>query len=522
MLKKLFLCIMAASTAAMMLTSVMAAEMVADFDTYSILTRTPWAGFKNTTGDYSDYIKSAITDNGKEGKGLNLYYQAATWYSGYVFCTLPANWDVSKDVNTVEFDYKGKGEYKIALETENFLNGKKYDYRIALDSKNEWKHVSIPISDFLLNGANVNLPEVVGIAFQAGENGGLNNAADETKAMSAEDLTAAAKVGNVVIDNLALTKIDIPTPTADPDYIGYTFDFESPGAKLYSKSDWSGFKNSAEDYSDDIAFKVVSSGGNPNSAMEISYRSATWYSGEIFLVQHSSQGVWKFSDDIKYIEMDVCGKGSVKMSMDTNGYIESNAYKPGVRYEQSLDIDTNGEWKRISIPFTEFKNKGEGVPVKDITAITFTSGENAGLNNNADETKTMSADDLNAVAKTGKILFDNMTICSKTNLPTERNIDVRLEQNGNTIENKSQLTDGVLIAKADFDSLITAQNAVLALAVYDGDGVLEDISISSDRIIMEGMLETELEAFDIQNKKVKIFLLDRFSAMNPLSNVLEY
>ncbi len=188
---------------------------VIDFDTTSLSVKQTWAGFKNNAGDYSDFIKPAVTENGKNGKGFEISYTSATWYSGEVFAAIPTKWAINSGAKYVEFDAKGKAKLKIALETGEVINGTRYEARVDIDTDNEWKTYSIPVSTFVNNGTAVTLSEVTGMTFKAAESGNLNNNDADVKAMSADALSAAAVSGSVVLDNITLKDIATVKPYAN-------------------------------------------------------------------------------------------------------------------------------------------------------------------------------------------------------------------------------------------------------------------------------------------------------------------
>lgn len=68
--------------------------------------------------------------------------------------------------------------------------------------------ISVPLSEFVNNGNEVPLTDVVGMAFSAAESGNLDNNAEETKMMSADELEEKAVTGCVVIDNITLAEQD--------------------------------------------------------------------------------------------------------------------------------------------------------------------------------------------------------------------------------------------------------------------------------------------------------------------------
>ena len=181
-------------------------SQTADFEISqtTLTTASTYAGFKNSAGDYSDYI-SAKSVSGKSGNGMEIAYRAATWYSGEVFMNVPAVWDTNKDVNALEFDYKGFGKIKLKLMCGKTIGGDRYETSVTFTDDGDWHHVILPLEDFKKSTVPVKKEDIVGIAFTSAENGGLNNSKEETKAMSAAELTAKARTGSVVIDNISLT-----------------------------------------------------------------------------------------------------------------------------------------------------------------------------------------------------------------------------------------------------------------------------------------------------------------------------
>lgn len=181
-------------------------NQIADFELQqtSLSTASTYAGFKNNAGDYKDYI-TAKTAEGKSGSGLEISYRAATWYSGEVFLNAPSVWDTNKDIDALEFDYKGKGRIKVKLMCGKVIAGDRYETTVIFEDDGEWHHVFLPLEEFKKSGVSVKKEDILGIAFTSAENGNLNNNKSETKAMSAEELSAKAREGAVVIDNLSLT-----------------------------------------------------------------------------------------------------------------------------------------------------------------------------------------------------------------------------------------------------------------------------------------------------------------------------
>ena len=98
-------------------------------------------------------------------------------------------------------------------------------------------------------------------AYGAAESGNLDNNAEETKMMSADELEEKAVTGCVVIDNITLAEQDTTSPTAAPEAttqpteISYVADFETADTKFASGKTWGGFKNKSNDYQDYIKAK---------------------------------------------------------------------------------------------------------------------------------------------------------------------------------------------------------------------------------------------------------------------------
>ena len=92
------------------------------------------------------------------------------------------------------------------------------------------------------HGNEVPLTDVVGMAFSAAESGNLDNNAEETKMMSADELEEKAVTGCVVIDNITLAEQDTTSPTAAPEAttqpteISYVADFETADTKFASQA----------------------------------------------------------------------------------------------------------------------------------------------------------------------------------------------------------------------------------------------------------------------------------------------
>jgi hypothetical protein len=491
-----------------------------DFDTYTLSHKQTWAGFNNNDKTYSDSITSAITENGKEGKALELTYKAATWYAGEVFMAIPKEWAINKSSECLEFDAKGQGKIKISLETGEVINGTRYGQTVTIDTNNEWQKISVPLSDFVNNGNQVPLAEVVGMTFAAAESGNLNNNAEETKMMSADELEEKAVTGNVIIDNITLEETDItsPTPTpeatTEPTGASYVADFETAETKFASGQTWGGFKNTSNDYQDYIKAKWLQDGGvDGSTAFCVYYQSATYYAGEIFV---PAPAVWtdNGAEGAEYLSFDYKGKGDVKISFSTGNTSDNIALTNGTRYSRKFNLDSHGEWAKISVPLSEFVNGENAVNMAEIGAVTFQAAENANLDNNSDDTKAMSADELKAVARMGEIIFDNMTL-SETERETTlfSSVKVTAEVDGKEI---TELTTGDITIKATASDIKQDTNMVMIVAVYKENGVLDTVRLVEQTIIGDGELMIDLSVTDAEHQTMKVFVFDDFNNLHPI------
>ena len=485
---------------------------VIDFDNYSLSQKQTWGGFKNNSGDYSDYIKYESTDQGKDGKGAKLTYKAATWYSGEVFCAIPKEWAVSKSSNYLEFDAKGHAIIKVSLETGEVVNGKRYEQRVNIDTNGEWKRFSMPLADFVNGGESITLREVTGMTFKAVESGNLNNSAEETKAMTADELEAAAKTGEVIIDNLELT-VDSSSPvtpdataepTEAPDGTTRVIDFDD--YSLSQKQTWAGFKNDAADYTDSIKSEITDQ-GKAGKGFKLTYNAATWYSGEVFCAVPKEWAVNKTSN---YLEFDAKGRGVIMIALETGEVIN------GKRYEQRVNIDTDGEWQRFSIPVSVMKKGDEIVPLSDVTGMTFKAAESGNLNNNAAETKAMTKAELEAAAKTGEVVIDNITLSES--YTAQPNVTITLSQDSRVLTSASDIDPegGKIKISMAVSNCMTAQSVALAAAIYD-NGVLDDVDTAENIIDYSGTVELTVNAAELTGKTMKLFVLDSLSSLKPLS-----
>lgn len=492
---------------------------MADFETTETKfgKSTTYSGFKNSAADYSDSITPEwVSGEGTDGStGLKITYKAATWYSGEIFFPIPASWSNGEGAEYLAFDCKGKGTVKLSLSTGSsdagtLTNGTRYEYKISVDTSDEWQHISIPLSSFVHSGNGVNITEIGCVTFQAGENGNLNNNSADTKAMTAEELTAKAKTGSIVFDNMELTDdgsgaavdpTEPPAATPEPEEKTRVIDFDN--YSLSHKQTWAGFKNNDGDYNDYIKTSTTEN-GKEGRGIEIEYRAASWYAGESFLEIPSK---WDIESGAKYLEFEANGKGIIKLALETGNVIN------GKRYERRIDIDTNGNWRKFSIPLEEFKNGAESVALSEVVGISFKAVESANLNNNADETKAMTAEELLAVAKTGSVVIDNMALCDESSLNPVT--EVKLSQDGEELAALGDAADGEVAVNVSMSGYNGEQKAVIVAALYSS-GILEDVSIAQGGADGEYALALNVE--DAQNKTAKVFIFDSFGSMVPLRN----
>ena len=273
---------------------------------------TTYSGTKNTAGDYSDFVKPEwVADGGKENStGLRITYKAATWYAGEVFFPIPVAWQNGADAEYLNFDYNGKGIVNISLSTgsaatDTLTKGTKYSYKLNADTNGEWQSISIPLSEFKNNGNPVTIANIGCVTFQAGENGGLSNSASETKAMTAAELEAKARNGSIIFDNMELSNVGenvlnpnaTPEPTEKPDNTTRTIDFDT--YTLSHKQTWAGFNNNDKTYSDSIKSEITEN-GKEGCALELTYKAASWYAGEIFMSIPKEWAIYKNSECLEF------------------------------------------------------------------------------------------------------------------------------------------------------------------------------------------------------------------------------
>lgn len=418
-MKKLVSLFITASMIVASITSVSAANVsyMADFESNEAKYRsgqnvgTNYDGTKNSAGDYKDFVTMGEAQGVDGSTGIQIAYSSATYYAGEIFRSLPLSWYDGADVAGVgakflNFDYKGKGVINLSFSTQVINDysasndGIKYTYKFAANTNGEWQKISIPFSDFK-HGENSleNLEGINLFTFMAGENGGLDNNAASTKEMTKEELEARAKIGSVIFDNMELS--DVGEHLYDPTTRVIDFDTYT----LTHKNTWGGFANNDGTYRDFMQY--LSADGKEGKGAHITYRAATYYSGEIFT---ATPELWAVNKDSNYLEFDAKGRAVLNINLET-GNAEN-----GKRYGQRVIIDTNGEWQRISMPLTKFLNSDESVPLSEVVGISFTNGENGGLSNSAEESKNMNASELEERAKTGDVVIDNLTLSEESSV----------------------------------------------------------------------------------------------------------
>mgnify|MGYP000860033255 CR=1 FL=1 len=352
----------------------------------------------------------------------------------------------------------------------------------------------------------------------------LNNA-EETKMMSADELEEKAVTGCVVIDNITLAEQDTTSPTAAPEAttqpteISYVADFETADTKFASGKTWGGFKNKSNDYQDYIKAKWLQDGGvDGSTAFCVYYQSATYYAGEIFV---PAPAVWtnNGAKGAEYLNFDYKGKGAVKISFSTGNTVDGTLTS-GTRYTRRFELDSHGDWAKISVPLSEFVNGENIVNMTEIGTVTFQAAENANLDNNSDDTKAMSADELKEIARTGEIIFDNMTLSEtegKTTLFSS--VKVTAEIDGKEITN---LTNGDIKIKAIASDIEKDTNMVMIVAVYKENGVIDTVRMAGQKIIGDGELMLDLNVTDAEHQTMKVFIFDDFTNLHPIINVTNF
>lgn len=525
MLKKIFSVIIAMSLISTMLVFAETVSYNADFETSDTKfgSSTVYSGFKNTAGDYADSIKpSWVTGAGKDGSvGLSVTYKAATWYSGEIFFPIPKVWSNSTGAKYLNFDYKGKGSIKLSLSTGSasagtLTSGTRYSYKITVDTNDEWENISIPLSAFV-NGTNAaDISQIGCVTFQAGVNGNLNNNSSSTKGMTAEALEAAAKTGTIIFDNMTLTDTageDVspeptPTPTPETPVDERVIDFDN--MSLSVKQTWAGFKNTAGDYEDSIKSSTTEN-GKSGKALQISYKAATWYSGEVFAEVPSD---WAIDSDAKYLEFDAKGNGKIKMSLETGTVVN------GTRYEKRINLNSEDEWTRVSVPIKEFMKSGVSVKLADIVGMTFTAGENGNLNNNSSDVKAMTAEALEAAAKTGSVVIDNITLADEqTVLPS---VSASISQGGSDLTALKDAKDGAINLEGQLNNYY-GNSSMALVAVYNvenGKRCLD--SVKNANISADGKISCEIIISNAADKAIKLFVLESFNTMYPLTGAISF
>ncbi len=485
---------------------------VIDFDDYTLTSVATFDGFKNTAGDYKDFVTGDVTDDGKDGKGYKVAYQSASYFAGEKFTKVPDMWETDAESKFLELDVKGHGSVNVnlmagGLVTNGVVQGTRYSQKITVNT-DDWKTISIPISNFVAKEQVVPLNEVQGISFTAGENGGIDNNAPESKAMSKEDLEAKAKKGEVIIDNITLAKESSVTV--------YAADFESADSSFGTSRTYDGHKLTADStYKDYVKGAAVSGEGlGGSTGYKVDYSAAFTYSGEVFA---AIPQIWELGiDSAQYLNFDYKGKGIVKLSFST-GNKNGVELTDGKRYTATLNLDSHGQWAKYSVPLSEFKNGDESVNIADIGAVTFQAGESLFFNKDSEEAQAKGDEKLAEEAKKGSIVFDNMEISATEGSSTVfADVKVTAEIDGKQTD---KLADGDITVKAAMSGMSDNSNITLAAAIYNADGSLDDVKLASDTINGDGEVSLKINAADTSGKSMKVFVFDDFDKLHPITKV---
>ena len=489
---------------------------VIDFDDYTLASVTSFSGFKNTAGDYSDYVNGDVTEDGKDGKGYKVAYQSASYFAGEKFTKVPDMWMTDAESNFLEFDVKGHGSVNVnlmagGLVTNGTVEGTRYGQKITVNT-DDWKTISIPISNFVTNGTVVPLADVKGITFTAGENGGIDNNAAESKAMSKEELEAKAKKGEIIIDNITLAE--------ESSVSAYVADFESADSSFGKSQTYDGHKLASDStYKDYIKAATVSGEGfGGSTGYKVDYSAAFTYSGEVFA---AIPQIWELGiDSAQYLNFDYNGTGVVKISFSTgnkNGVELTN----GTKYTKTLNLDSNGGWAKFSVPLNEFVNNGAPVNIAEIGAVTFQAGESLFLDHGSEEAQAKGDDKLAEEAKKGSIIFDNMELsATEGNTTIFITADVTAEVNGQPID---KLADGDITITAALSGLGADSEITVAAAIYNADGTLDNVKLATETLSGEGEITLNITAEDTASgKTMKVLTFDDFANLHPAVSAVPF
>ena len=380
---------------------------VADFDTVGFGSGgQKWNGAvkydENNNVVYNDYVscttQSGIGVNGS--KGFKITYKQATYYGGEQFIAKPTNWDLNYDLKCIEFDAKGKATFNMNLETRRVVNGDRYSKKFRIDTTNApddgWQHFKIPLSEFTreVNGEVISIPvkDLVGFSI-TGPGGKYDD--KKINEYTVEELEAAAKTGEVVIDNFEVTTDD--SNLAEPGRVIFKVDFDD--SDFEDTNIFSGWSCAENGYSDYI--KQSTAEGKEGNALRIDYKQATYFCGEIFKSFNSD---WQLHDDLRSVEFDIKGNGSVNLNL------KEGSVTDGVRFGTVITADNENDWTHVVIPLEQFRNNGVSVNPLNISGITFSR---TGGSVDQDEMSGFTGEELEEMADKGYIIIDNFEITMK-------------------------------------------------------------------------------------------------------------
>lgn len=437
---------------------------------------------KGFSGNAND-IKADKSGEGYEDNSAKkiVYDHSADTWSTYVNMAFPSDWDMSGFGDGAYIHFLAKSDNETASFSAMTLeltdaSGNSIVKKNFTAEDSSYEHIIIPVSEDLSSLASVKITD-----------------------------NMKGTAGTLTIDDFAISAIRPERRIKRS--VSQTADFEISQTTLTTASTFSGFKNAAGDYSDYISAKPVS--GKSGKGLELSYRAATWYSGEVFL---NAPQVWDTNKDINAVEFDYKGSGRIKIKLMCEKVIA------GSRYETSIALTDDGEWHHVILPLSDFKKSGVAVTKEDILGMAFTSAENGNLNNNAPGTKAMSAEELTAKARTGTVVLDNISLTNNWGVK----VSAKLYQNGRELNKLSEAANGTVTAMADFSNCSVNQPVTAVLAVYDTNGVLRKISVSSGKITNKGTLKCETEISDAAGKSAKMFFLNSLQQMLPVSDSADF
>ena len=483
---------------------------VADFDTVGFGSGgQKWSGWSKKDNEgktvYNDYV-DCKTANGigvDGGKGFKITYRQATYYGGEQFIAKPVNWNMNYDFKCIEFDAKGKATFNFSLETGGVINGTRYGRKFKIDTTDApndgWQHFKIPLSEFTrtVEGAAVPIPVkgIVGFSI-TGPGGSLSQ--EQINAMEVEEILAKANIGEIVLDNLALTTD--ASNLSEPKPVTYKIDFDTTnfvGGDIFAG--WSCTENG---YSDFITPSTVS--GVEGSAFRIDYQNATYFGGEVFRGLNTD---WVMYDGLKAVEFDIKGKGTINMSL------EEGAVVSGVRYGTRITADNEDEWTHVVIPIENFKNNGVPVTPSKIVGVSFSG---IGGSVDKDKMKDFTKEELEAKANKGYVIIDNLAVTA--NEPEVNVVSSAVSSAGGAVEHMSDI-----IANEEVTASVTLSQAIdgigsLTAGIYDKNGRLIKTASSAEINKDDNTISVSFTVADPANSYIKLMVWKSMYNCTPLEN----